>query len=309
MPRYLISIVGQSNELGSAPTGTKGRTGGSGAPYIDPNNHGWWPSCIESLGRRGVWLDVANTAVGGTSLCDSWVGRCRTWFSGMIVLRGSYALSGGGLWRCALAVGVGGLCGIAPTGTADTTGADSVPWVYVGVPNAGDTDGVIYSVGSPRYDPNAYIATAISALTNKPGYSARGVYVSIGQGDHTVSSTRGQYGLAMQRVAEQFAGLGHVCWLGVTCGMSGVDAPTIASRDATVTGVIQAGRQDALTALAGNPLVRSGADLRSAIGIPAVAALDTDTSAVNGVDYLHLTSATYDQAGSYVAAAFAAGGW
>ena len=309
MPRYLVSIAGQSNELGSGPTGSKSRTSGFGAPYIDTGNRGWWPACIEAMGRRGVWLDVSNTAIGSTSLCDSWVGRCRTWGSGMIVTRGSYVLSGGGLWRCNLAASTAAASTNAPTGTTDTTGADSVPWVYVGVPAAGDTDGTVYASGSARFDPNGYIAAAIAAIATRPGYDAKGVYVSIGQGDHTVSSTRAQYGTAMQRIAQHVTGLGYFCWLGVTIGMSGVDSATITTHDATMTGVIQAGRADALAALAGNTLVRAGADLREAIGVPTATAVDTTRSAVNSTDYLHATSATYDQIGPIVAAAFAAGGW
>ena len=309
MARYLISVVGQSNELGSGPTGSKSRTSGYGAPYIDKSTRGWWPACIEAMGRRGVWLDVENTAIGSTSLCDSWVGRCRTWANGMTVTRGSYVLSGGGLWRCNMAAGTAGASTTAPTGTTDTTGADSVPWVYVGAPGGGDASGTVYAYGSPRYDPNGYIAAALAALANRPGYDAKGVYISIGQGDHTVSSTRAQYSAAMQSVANHVAGFGYVCWLGVTCGMSGVDSPTITARDATMTGVIQAGQQDALSALSGNGLVRAGADLRAVLGVPTATAVDTTLNAVNNTDYLHLTSASYDQAGPYVAAAVAAGGW
>lgn len=309
MPRYLISLVGQSNELGSGPTGSRSRTSGVGAPHIDISNRSWWPSCIEAMGRRGHWLSVAPTAIGSTSLRDSWVGHCRLWANGMLVTRGTYALSSGGLWKCNVAQSAVAASTAAPTGTTDTTGADSVPWVYVGPPGAGDIDGVVYANGSARYDPNGYIATAISAISGRPGYDSRGIYVSMGQGDHTLGSTRAQYGAAMQAVAQHISSLGYVCWLGVTCGMSGADGAAIAARDATMTGVIQAGRQDALSALSGNPLVRAGADLRAALGIPAATANDTASNAVNNGDYVHLTSATYDQAGPYVAAAFAAGGW
>lgn len=307
--RYLISLVGQSNETGAGPAGSKSRTTGLAAPMIDTGNRSWWPATVEAMGRRGKWLDVSNTAVGSTSLCDSWAGRCRTWASSMVVTRGTYVLSGGGLWRCNATAGAAPASTTAPTGTSDTTGADSVPWIYVGVPGGGDTAGTVYTSSSARYDPNGYIATALAALVNRPGYDAKGVYVSIGQGDHTVGSTRAQYGAAMQALAQHVTSLGYVCWLGVTCGMSGVDSPTITARDATMTGVIQAGRQDALAALSGNGLVRAGADLRAALGVPTATAVDTTLNAVNNTDYLHLTSASYDQAGQFVAAAFAAGGW
>ncbi len=302
MPRYLISLIGQSNEMGAGPAGSKSRTSGVAAPYIDASQRSWWASCIETVARKGVWLDVVNTAVASTALTDSWVGRCRLWGSGLIVTRGSYLLSSGGIWRCALAAGTAAASTTQPTGTADTTGADAVPWIYLGIPTSADVDGGVYPRTSARYDPNGYIAAALAGLANRPGYDVRGVYLSIGQGDHTVSATRAQYATAMQQVAAQISSLGYVCWLGVTCGMSGVDAPTIAARDATMTGVIQAGQRDALVALAGNSLVRAGADLRAALGVPSATATDTALNSVNNTDYLHLTSASYDQAGKFVAA-------
>ena len=307
--KYLVSLIGQSNEYGSGPTGSKSRTSGIGTPFVDTGNRSWWPSALESAGRRGSWIDVANTAVGSTSLCDSWVGRCRTWASGMVVTRGTYVLSGGGLWRCAVAASTVMNSTVAPTGTANVTGADSVAWVYVGVPGAGDTNGTVYTQSSSRYDPNGYIAAALAALASRPGYSAKGVYVSLGQGDNTVGSTRAQYAAAMVAVAQHVTSLGHTCWLGVTCGMSGADAATINARDSTMVNVLIAGRQDALTTLAGNALVKVGADLRTALGVPVASAVDTTRNAVNSTDYVHLTSATYDQAGAFVDAAFAAGGW
>jgi hypothetical protein len=306
--RYLLALVGQSNEADAGPASSRSIVGGLGAPYYR-STRGWWSPCSEAMARRGKWLSVANTAIGSTSLCDSWVGRCRTWSSGIKVGRGSYVLSGGGIWRCAMAAQTAGASTTAPTGTSDTTGADSVPWVYLGAPTTGDVDGAIYAYGSSRYDPNGYIAAAIAAIDGKPGYAARGIYVSIGQGDHTVGSTRMQYGQAMISVAQHVTGLGHYCWLGVTIGMSGPDAPTIADRDATMTGVIQAGRADALAALASNPLVKPGADLRAALGVPTATAIDTAPNSVNATDYLHATSATYDQAGTYVAASLASSGW
>jgi hypothetical protein len=226
----------------------------------------------------------------------------------MTVMRGSYALSGGGLWKCNVAISTAVTSTAAPTGTANTTGADSVPWLYLGAPQAGDTAGAVYALGSSRYDPNGHIASALSAA-GRPGYSKRGVYVSIGQGDHTVGSTRAQYAQAMVSVANHVTSLGYTCWLGVTIGMSGPDAPTIAARDATSVGVIQAGRNDALAALAGNPLVKAGADLREALGVPLASSSDLALSAVNATDYLHATSATYDQIGPIVSAALEAGGW
>lgn len=309
MTRKLLGVIGQSNELGSGPTGSASRTSGYAAPYIDKVQRSWWGSCVQAAARRGVWLDIQNNAVGATSLCDVWVGRCRAWSNGMVLARGSYVLSGGGLWRSNVAISTAPTSTVAPAGTADVTTADGLAWVYVGVPNGGDTDGAVYAHTSPRYDPNGYIAALISVMQSRPGYAQKGIYVSIGQGDYTVGVTRGQYAAAMQSVAEHISSLGITAVLGVTCGMSGPDSIVRSARDAFMTGVIRAGRSDALTAMAGNSLVKSGADLRAAIGVPAASPNDTALSSVNNVDYLHLTSATYDQAGVIVDAALAAAGF
>lgn len=253
------------------------------------------------MARRGHWLAVVNTAIGSTSLCDSWVGRCRSWSNGMTVTRGSYILSSGGIWRCNAALGTAPSSTVAPTGTADTTGADSVPWIYVGIPNAEDVANAVYAFGSARYDPNGYIAAA-AAISARPGYDARGVLVSIGQGDHTVGSTRAQYAQAMVNVATHLTGLGLVCWLGMTCYMAGV-----AARETTFQTVLLPGREDALAALSGNPLVRRGADLRTALGV--LVAPSADNVIGLQADELHLTSAGYEAAGVAQDAAFSVGGW
>ena len=309
MARKLLGVIGQSNELGSGPTGSAARTSGYAAPYIDKAQRSWWSACVQSAARRGVWLDIQNNAVGATSLCDVWVGRCRAWANGMVLMRGSYVLSGGGLWRSNIAISTVSTSTVAPTGTADVTTSDGLAWVYVGVPGSGDIDGVVYSHNNPRYDPNGYIAALIAVMQSRPGYSQKGVYVSIGQGDYTAGATRAQYAAAMQHVATHISSAGITAILGVTCGMNGSDSIVRAARDAFMTGVIQAGRSDALAAMAGNSLVKSGADLRAAIGVPAASPNDTALSSVNNVDYVHLTSATYDQAGVIVDAALAAAGF
>lgn len=308
MSRFLLALVGQSNENDAGPAGSRSATGGLGAPYLR-NTRGFWPSCIEAMARRGHWLDVNKTAVGSTSLRDSWVGFPRIWVNGMTLTRGSWVLANGGQWKANIPVDTASVSSVAPTGTSDTTTGDGIAWIYAGVPGAGDISGTAYAYGSNRYDPNGYIANALASLANRPGYDAYGIYVGIGQGDHTVGTTRSQYAACDVRLAEHVTGLGIHIWLGVTIGMSGPDAPTIAARDATMTGVIQAGRNDALVALAGNPLVHAGADLRALIGVPTATADDTQLNSVNNTDYLHATSATFDQSGPYIADSLRLGGW
>lgn len=222
----------------------------------------------------------------------------------MVVVRGSYALSGGGFWRCNATAGSVVSGTVAPTGTSSAT-FGGVPWTYVGAPAAGDVDGAIYLPGSARFDPNGYIAAAIAAL-NVPGYTERGVYLSLGQTDHSVGTTFDQFAACVAAAASAVQSAQRLIWLGTTCGMSGADAPTIAARDATIVNVVQAGIERGLRTIPG---ARRGANLRGALGIPAASASDLALNAVNNTDYLHLTSATYDQCGPIVAAALEAGGW
>lgn len=301
MARYLLSLVGQSNEAGAGPSGSARRVAGAGAPYLDSSLRSMWPSASENMAQRGHWLAVLNTAVGSTSLCDSWVGRCRTWATSMVVIRGSYVLSGGGFWRCNVTVGTAAASTVAPTGTTDTTGADSVPWVYVGAPASGDVDGAIYALGSARYDPNGYIAAA-AVISARPGFDDRGVLVSIGQGDHSVGSTRSQYAQAMVNVATHLTGLGLRVWLGMSCYMAGT-----AARETTFQTVLLPGREDALTSLASNPLVKRGGDLRNGLGVLVAPSADNVVGLQS--DELHLTSAGYEAAGLVYATAFQNGGW
>lgn len=296
--RYLLSIVGQSNEAGSA-TGGRDYVAAVGAPGSDSTTAGsWWPRLAELAGERGVWLAVSRTAVGSTSLCDSWVGRCRQWVSGMAVAIGSYVrVTDGGLWRSASTTGTSTT---EPSGTTNTT-LNSINWVYVGVATAEDVDGAIYATTSSRYDPNGYLATAITALTNT-GFDRRGVVVSIGQGDHTVGSTLAQYSTAMQRVAEQFTAAGHTVWLGMTCYMAGT-----AARETTFQTVLLPGLSDALAALSGNQLVRAGANLRTALGVLPIVA-DQVSLGVQA-DELHMNAYTLRLAAAQWDAALQAGGW
>lgn len=303
--RYLCGLIGcQSNERGSGPAGSASRVGGVGAPYADPATRGWWPSAIESAGRRGVWLSVSNTAAGSTSLVESWVGRVRAWQSGQVYTVGGYTIQGGNVFKKTSAS-----VQTSTTAPAAGTGADGITWALARAVTVADTDGAIYAFGDALYDPLGLIAAGLTPIVGKPGYDGIGVYTLIGQTDHTVAATRTQYGQALINLAAHVTGLGFTHWIGMTCSMSGADQPTIDAREATFTNVLLPGRLDALAALAGNPLVKQGANLRASLGLLTASAVDTTLNAVNNSDYLHMTSATYDQAGPYVDASLAAGGW
>jgi hypothetical protein len=289
--RVLLVVGGaQSNELGSGDTARPTISGPYGNPIKDPiapngsTAGSMWPTLAGLAGQRGVWLCVHNAAVGSTSIVDSWVGGCRAWASSMIVTRGSYALSGGGMWRCALAAGAVSASTVAPTGTTDTTGADSVPWIYLGTPTAGDVDGAVFASGSARFDPNGYCAAAAAALS-RPGFDVKVSYQSIGQGDKTLSTSRGRYSQGLQNYAlymmsqgADLAMIGFTCW-GNTAGLT-------AYYDSTLV----PGWRDALAALAGNPKVVAGANLYEELGTLPLVGQNETTPGVFSADNLHMNN-------------------
>lgn len=216
----------------------------------------------------------------------------------MAVAIGSYVrVTDGGLWRSASTTGTSTT---EPSGTTNAT-LNSISWVYVGVATAEDADGAIYATTSSRYDPNGYLAAALTALANT-GFDRRGVVVSIGQGDHTVGSTLAQYSTAMQRVAAQFTAAGHTCWLGLTCYMAGS-----ATRETTFQTVLLPGLSDALAALSSNSLVLAGANLRTALGVLPIVA--DQTSLGVQADELHMNAHTLRLSAAAWDASLQAGGW
>jgi hypothetical protein len=299
--RVLVSIVGQSNELGSGPSGTATASFG-GAPLKDPvqPNAGtstacsWWPRLAERLGReRNVWLDVVNTAVGATSLRHSWCGTVVTWTSSMLAVLGTYCLSGGGIWRCNLAAGTVGTCTVAPTGTSNTTGADSVPWVYLGVPTGADVAGTIYASGSPRFDPNGYLAAARAPLLSRPGYDRRIVVLSIGQGDRTMTTSTADFATSYGRVVDYItASAGLEIMLGFTC------VARTAGSEAYYAGTLNPGYLQAATDRVDNVRVWRGANLYERFG----------NSCMLQVDNVHMDAAMYEQAADAWFSAFVAAG-
>ncbi len=244
--RVRLCLYGQSNELGSAEGPIiSGPFGNPLKDPIGPNNGpgSRWPHLAGLMGQRGVWLSVHNSAVGSTSIVDSWVGGCRAWANNMIVTRGSYLLSSGGFWRCNLAAGSVAASTAQPTGTSNVTGADSIPWVYVGLPTVEDVDGAVYAMGSARFDPNGYCAAAVAAFA-APGFDIKAAYIAIGQGDKTLTTSQARFAKGLQNAAAHAIAsgadrvlMGFTCW-GKTAGLT-------AYYDSTLV----PGWQDALAAL------------------------------------------------------------
>lgn len=301
--KILVAIIGQSNEAGSAESGRQERTGGIGAPLRDPIAPNglagsWWPRLSGLVGTRGVWMDVHNSAVGGTSLCDSWVGRARAYASGMVVGHGGYVLDAGHLYRANGSAGAVYTITTAPSGGVGSSGLTS--WVDIGAAGAGDTDGAVYDYGSDRFDPLDYLSGIVTTLNARVGYDAKVVIISIGQGDKTVGSTQAQYSAALIAAADYLTAQGYVVLIGMTCygATSGLDA--------WYTSHLLPGRLDALAALDDNQRVKAGANLRAELGV-----LEVDPSSGPGLqaDELHLNHAALMLAADAWDAALAAAGY
>lgn len=301
--RVLAAVVGQSNEAGSLPTADKDRTGGVGAPHADPiypntGSYGsWWPRVASLVGKRGHWLQIYNTAVGSTCLTESWVGRCRDYAVSMVVAHGAYVLDGGNVYKAVGAASTVYTLNVAPSAGVGTSGLTS--WTNLGAATAEDTNGAVYTSGNSRFDPLGYLAAIVAAFVARPGYDKKIVLVSIGQGDKTVSSTAAQYSAAMQAVVGYFTPLGYEVYLGFTC------YGATAGLDAYYTSDLLPGYTAALAATAANSLVKTGANLRSALGVLA-------TSPASGpglqADAIHInTAAAYLAAEAWDSAFLAAG--
>lgn len=264
-----------------------------GCPYADPITGGrsMWPRLIERLGReQNIWLSLQNTAVGSTSVVESWAGGMRDWSNGMIVLRGSWIISSGGIWKCNAAAGVAAASTTQPTGTSNTTGADGVPWLYSGAPQAGDVTGAVFAEGSARFDPNGYIAAAYAAVNpaTYPGFDEYWIFGSIGQGDKTVSTVRARFDAGFQSVYDYMLSREVNVAAGFTCRAATSGA------DAWYNAQLVPGYQDTLAHYASNENVIAGANLYSTLGILPV----SPTLGLPGLqaDETHMNDIAYRQA-------------
>lgn len=288
--RHVLLLVGpgQSNEYGAGEEPDYNIT--AGCPVRDPGypngttTRSMWPRVAALAGQNGTWLAVWNGAVGSTSGADTWCGRCRVWFAGIVVYGGSYILHGGSVYKCtATTGGVPIACTVAP---AAGVGADGATWVLARVAIAEDTDGHVYDMSSALFDPLGYFANTVAgvaAYSNAAWDLMIGI-ISIGQGDKTMGVTRAQYAQAMQNAALKLlsAGLDRV-YIGFTC--YGATAGLTAWYDAHLV----PGRDDALAALSGNAGVRAGANLYAELGTLPVSPALRETPGLKP-DLLHMNN-------------------
>jgi hypothetical protein len=304
MIKRYAAIVGQSNEQGWGVINDW--TPSFGCPLKDPiapngsTKKSMWPYLSELMGRRGTWLQVYNTGVGSTSIAKSWCGQIRNWNGTDPVVRGQYVLSAGGVWRCNRAAGTASVPTAAPTGTADTTGADSIPWVYLGVPQTKDVDGYVYQDGDARFDPNGYFAATLVGLNAAQGFDEKWAFISFGQTDRTCNTSRAGFAAALVKASTFFTSRGVRVALGFTCYNAESGA------EAYFQSQLLPGWSDALATLSSNPLVKTGANVRNAVGVLAV---NPATGAGLQADTLHMNDAALTLASEAWRDALVAAGW
>lgn len=297
--RIIAALVGQSNELGAGVN--KSTTGAFGGPLKDPitpngSGRSMWPYLSEMMGKRGIWLTVHNSAVGATSVTTSWCGKSYAWSSGMLVAVGMYVSYGGALFKCTYA-GVNTVQA-STTAPAVGTGADTNTWAAVA--GSPDAAGTMYSDGQARFDPNGYMAAAYAGLSSAVGYDEKWVFVSLGQGDKTLSTSRSDYAQGLRNTVNYFLARGIKVALGFTCSgnSSGLEA--------WYQSDLLPGYADALATYSGNSNVFAGANLRASLGI-----LPTTPASGPGVqaDTLHMNDDAYLLASEAWRDALVAAGW
>lgn len=305
MSQVALFVIGQSNETGQGLTA--GANLGAGSPVMDPTKpngqagkRSWYPSMARELGKNGINLAVYNYALGGSGLVYCWAGCITTWSSGMLVKKGMYAKSSdGGLWRANVASTVSGPAAAnEPSGTSDATGADTIPWVYIGLASAYE-NGVV-SRSSALFDPMGQLSAVKSAAQGYTG-GKRVLMVSFGQTDATMSYpgngakvTRALYSAALQEVALWAAesGVFDVVLLGHSFSGDG-------TMNGYYTSTIVPGLEDAIAATASNSKIKPGVNLYAALG-----ALTVNDASGNGLqaDGLHAQDNVYESAGVHHAA-------
>jgi lysophospholipase L1-like esterase len=189
--KYVAALVGQSNET-----------------------FPWWTTVSTLLLReKNVSLTVRNTAVGSSSLAESWVGRVRPWTKYALLLRGSYMTYAGKIYRANMDFGTVKQTLVPPT---PVIGTDGVNWTYVGPSSlqpAGKT--IVSRTNKVLFDPNGFMSRARNALSGVP-VANQWVFISIGQTDKTMTVARDEYSAALVEAAGYFSDIKVVPFVGFT---------------------------------------------------------------------------------------------
>lgn len=295
-------IIGQSNEAGAGATTASGLTLAAQQDPIPPHGgpRSMWPLLEEYAARRGVRIVVWNSAVGATSLVHSWAGSLDAWRAGQTVIRGSYALADGQVFKCVALPGSAPLA-VSRSRPGQTGGADGVTWQRVGPARPIDRPGQVYAPGDPLFDPNGYVAGALAGFIHLPS-GERWTLISIGQGDagDYWAVTREQYRRALVAVTRAALAKGSKVAIGFTV----FDDNPAAERNYQTQ--LLPGRRDALADFARDPRVIAGANLRAALGrLPS----DARAGKPGLVAHIHMDDAAYTLASRAWFDALRRAGW
>ena len=298
--RRIAAIIGQSNEVGTGLVSDF--TPAWGCPQRDPvkpnggSLRSMWPYLSELMGRRNVWLAVHNTGVGSTSAAHSWCGYIRTWASSMLVIKGSYALSGGKTWLCTAASTTINASTVTPAAGLQ---ADGVTWSDLGASAGTDTVGICGPTHA-RFDPNGYVAAAYAGLSASVGFDEKWAFISIGQTDKSMNVVAADYAQALKNLTDYMLIRSVKVAIGFTC------AGNTAGLEAWYQAELLPGHASALASYAGNANVIAGANLRTALG-----ALVTSPGSGPGLqaDSLHMNDAAYALASEAWCDALVTAGW
>lgn len=253
----IIGCVGQSNEFTTSETSKRNKNDGRGTPMVNSfGSPNWWPSVAKTLGNNGYAPYIKTHAVGGSSLVISWCGQCRTWESGIEILRGSYVLSDSAIWKSTNTSSI--TATDAPTGTSNITTSDGIAWTYLGTPSAEDVDRHVYDSSSSRFDPNGYIANVKNHATSISGVESL-VYISIGQTDINLETSRLEYATGMENVARYLAQYATFVLCGYTISAGATD-------DVYADAYLIPAISDALTNMSDLDNVLTGVNLRQELG-------------------------------------------
>lgn len=279
-----VSIVGQSLEGGGGTSNYRNRTHGFGCPLVDSirpqgGMSSPWPIVASTLGRRGTWLEVANTARGGTSIVETWVGHCRAYAAGLVVKLGSYVTYNGRTYKATSVLGSTSNLSNRKTLTQNpVTGEANVVWTDLGVSLARDTDGRVYEpTDTGRWDPNGVLLDAmnrahpngavtgnyLTSVAPNTGYDINAVFVSLGQEDASIQTTGDEYRQGLLRACEYMMSNGLRVVLGMTSRMR---TASFATQDAKYTTDLIPAWQSVCTALASNPLFHVGPNVADLLG-------------------------------------------
>lgn len=288
-----LITLGQSNMEGNGPTAGTNNTG-LGTPLRDAT----WPNgvagkrslfsqCAAVMGASGYKLNVNNYAKGSTSLVDCWVGRVRTWSSGMWLKQGSYIAYGGSVFKVTFSTGYSGITNTITTAPVAGVTDGTVTWNYFG-PDDGFR-GVAFN-GSKYFDPNGLCAAAFAGIRNCDS-PLRVVYIAWGETDANILVTRAEYASALIALTDQCLASGaDVALLGHTFGTPGGFYPIY---DAALI----PGLNDALAYYASktHKQVLGGGNLYADLGV-----LTANPASGIGVqaDGLHGNDAAYDAGGT-----------